>query len=243
MDLGAVAALERLTGRAFFQPSGATSQIDLGNIQTHKFDYDVKRKEHYKNRRGGQVMDRYDAYGMMPKFSIDGDEFASELLPLLFAGTANADTTQTLGTATTVSFTSLKGQTFDLGAFGLTAASVTTPAAKVEGPTADYVIDRALGKIYIPRTSSIADASSVVVTFDKPAGTFDSINFGDQLNRLGTMTVYEEDSFSLIPKTIYVFSCSLSVDSAGDTKGDDYKKFTLIATITSGTFTVKKRKV
>lgn len=241
MDYGAVAALERLTGRAFFTPQGALSAIDLGNIQMHKLDYGVKRKEHYKARRGGLVMDRDDAYGTMPKFTIEGDEFASPLLPLLFAGTANADATQTSGSASTVTFSSVKGQTFDLGAFGLTNASVTVPGSKVEGATADYVIDRPLGKIYIPFTSTIADAASVTVTFDKPAATFDSINAFDTLNRLGTLQVIEEDSYSLVPKTIYNFACSLSVDSAGDTKPEDYKKFNLIAVIT-GTFTVKKRK-
>jgi hypothetical protein len=241
MDIGAAAAIERLTGRAYFTAAGATSAIDLGNIQMHKLDYGVKRKEHYKNKRGGMVMDRDDAYGTMPKFTIEGDEFTSAVMPLLFAGTANADATQALATAATVVVTSKKGYTFDLGAYGLTNASVTTPTTKVEGPTADYVIDRANGKIYFPSTSSIADATSVTVTFDKPAATFDSVNAFDTLNRLGTLQVIEEDSFSLIPKTIYNFACSLSVDSAGDTKPEDYKKFSLIATITS-TFTVLKRK-
>ena len=65
MDYDVIYSKERLTGRAYFNPgiaggTGITSMpwLDLGNIQLMNLDYGIKRKEHYKARRGMLISDR-----------------------------------------------------------------------------------------------------------------------------------------------------------------------------------------
>src|SRR5438128_33666 len=114
------AAILRLTGRAFFTPTGQLSAIDLGNCEMVKLDFAPKRKQHYRTIHGKQVLDRDDVYGADPKWNITVDEFATPMLPYLYAATgANTDVTQSAATASTVTFSSKKGRTFDIGKYNL----------------------------------------------------------------------------------------------------------------------------
>ncbi|SRR6266496_2140413 len=250
MDYDAAYAKERLSGRGYFTATGDTSAVDLGNIEMYKIDFGIKRKQHFKSRRGIQVLDRDDAYASEAKWTLTLDEFTTPTLPFAWAGTPNADFSQTVGTAATFSFNSLKGKVFNIGKYGLFNASLTTPGSKVEGT--DYVIDRAGGKIYIPLGSTIADAAACVVTYSAPALTYDSVNALSILNRPGTLELQgEDDSASgvssggtdALPPVRYLFNfpCILSTDSSGEFKPDDYRKFTLIATLT-GVMVVKRLK-
>jgi hypothetical protein len=245
MEQLATAAFLRLTGRAFFKPDGETSQIDLGNCDALKLDFNPKRKQHYLTIHGKQVLNRDDAYGADPKWQITVDVFYSPMLPYLYGaalGAANTDISQSAATASTFTFTSKKGRTFDIGKYKLSVASVTTPTTKTEGITADYVIDRVKGKIYIPLASSIADATSVVVTFDCAALSFDSVTAFGQFNFSGTLEIQTEDEYDNAPREVYSMACNLSIDNLGETKVDDYRKVVFIATSTSGTMAFKGRK-
>jgi hypothetical protein len=243
MEYDAVASKERLTGRAFFFETGATGQIDLGNVQLMNLDYAVKRKEHYKARGGKLTADRFDAYSVEPKWEITGDEFASALYPEIFLSTAPAILSQTIQTTNqTMSFSVHVGGVFNIGIFGLTAASVT---GGTEGIGADYVIDRGLGKIYIPYSTTFVENTSKTLNYQCP-----QVNWWQilppltTLNKVGTMQVFEEDEYTTVPKTIHNFAVSLSNDSGGQTKVDDYKTFKMIATITDpANWIILKRQV
>src|SRR5215831_2906470 len=101
MDYDQVASKERLTGRAYFNPGFAASivfdcpWIDLGNIQMLSLDYGIKRKEHFKARRGQLIADRFDAYSATPRWTITGDEFTTATLFLIFLGTPAVNVQQT----------------------------------------------------------------------------------------------------------------------------------------------------
>jgi hypothetical protein len=244
MEYDVAAAPKQISGRAFFTPTGESGEIDFGNILMHKLEFGVKRKERLKARRGQLVQTHNKAYQANPEFTLEGDEFTTPMLPIIFGGTANADVVQSAGTASTFAFTATKGRWFFCGAFKITNASLTTPGSKVEGVVgapADYLIDRGLGRIYIPLGSSIANGASCVMTFDKPAITRDSINAMDQLNRAGSLRVLEEDSYSTEPRIEYIFPCNVNTDSPGDSKPEDYGKFQLKMTSTTGFFTVTGR--
>jgi hypothetical protein len=249
MDYDQAYGKERLSGRGYFLATGDTSEVDLGNVEMMKIDFGIKRKQHYKARHGVQVLDRDDAYGAEAKWTVTLDEFTSPTLPFAWAGTPNTDFAQTVATAATFNFNSKKGKSFNVGKYGLNNASLTTPAAKVEGT--DYVIDRAGGRVYIPLGSSIADAAACVLTYDAPALTYDSVNALTVLNRPGTLEVHlEDDSASgkgagtdAVPPVRYavVIPCILSADTSGEFKVDDYRKFTLVATI-NGQMVTKRLK-
>src|SRR6266542_1583075 len=252
MDYSAAYAKERLTGRGFFKATGATGYTDLGNITLLAADYGIKRKEHFSARRGVLFMDRNDAYASMLKWNVSVDEFVTPTLPFLWAGTANADFVQTIATGATFMFNSTKGLAFDSGKYGLNNASLTTPVSKIEGPTADYVIDRGAGKVYIPLSSTIANATACTVTYDAPALTYESIAALSVLNRNGTLEVHGEDdsgagkgaAADAVPPSRYICTmpCILSIDESGQWKPDDYREAKLVATATSP-MTVKRLNV
>jgi hypothetical protein len=260
MEYDDVASKERLTGRAYINPgvpagAGGGWQdmpwVDLGNIEMLNLDYGIKRKEHYKSRRGVQITDRYDAYSSLPKWEITGDEFTTQILPLVFLGTVVADYTQTnVGATAFGPFTARLGKWVDIvdathtqQKFGITSAVLTTPSGKTEGFGADFVIDRIAGKFYLPLNSTIADSTACTVTLSAPLAVFNKVAPMSDLSITGSMQLLEEDEFNIVPLTIHEFGVSLSTDSGGQTKVDDYKTFKLIATITNpSTWKMRKRR-
>jgi hypothetical protein len=250
MDYQSAYAKERLTGRGYCALTATPTQyIDLGNVTMFEVDFGIKRKEHFASRRGVLVMDRYDAYAAMAKWMIDLDEFVTPTLPFMWAGSANTNFSQSTATAATFAFTSKKGVWFDVGKYGLNNASLTTPASKTEGITADYLIDRGAGKVYIPLGSTIADSTACVVTYDAPALTYDSIAALSILNRNAIIELHGEDDSQAgkgagtdaIPPSRYIFSFPgiLSVEKSGQFKPEDYRAAQLILTLTSP-MTVKR---
>jgi hypothetical protein len=253
MEYQAAYGKERLSGRGYFTPTGATQGVDLGNVDMYKIEFGIKRKEHFASRRGVQTLDRFDAYGSQAVWTLTCDEFVSPLLAYAWAGTKNADIVQAAAPAATFNFTmvaTMKGATLDIGKYGLYSASLTTPAAKVEGYTADYVIDRAGGKVYIPLGSTIPNGACVV-TYSAPAITFDSVTALNVLNRNGNLEIHGEDdsgqgkdavAVDAVPPVRYLFSlpqCILSADESGEFKVDDYRKVTIKVTATAP-MTVKR---
>jgi hypothetical protein len=247
MEYNAAYGKERLSGRGYFTPTGATQGTDLGNIDMFKIDFNIKRKEHFGSRRGIQTLDRFDAFSSQALWTLTCDEFVSPLLSFAWAGTKNADIVQAAAPAATFNFTfatTMKGATLDIGKYGLYSASLTTPSSKVEGYTADYVIDRAAGKIYFPATTTIT-AGAGVVTYSAPAITYDSITALNILNRNGLLEIHGEDdsgqgkdpvAVDAVPPSRYVFKlpqCILSADESGEFKVDDYRKVTIKVTATS----------
>jgi len=258
MDYDQVASKERLTGRAYFNASIPPQAfdgnwVDLGNIQMMSLDYGIKRKEHFKARRGQLISDRFDAYSATPRWSITGDEFTSSTLFLVFLGDGlDANTTQTAGsyTGTQCTFNAHKGGVVDVGKFALYNWSIGSGA--VSG--VDYIMDPGPGKVYIPvgntGAGNIPEGSPRSLVVSWPAITWNMVLPPlNTLNRTGTMQIIEEDdsaptgaSLVAAPKTVHDFPVSLSTDSGGDTKVDDYKAFKMIATITDPTaWSIKKR--
>lgn len=249
MDYSAPYGKERLSGRGYFTPAGAVQGVDLGNVEMFKVAFGIKRKEHFAARHGIQSLDRFDAYSSQAAWDITCDEFVSPMLIFAWNGTANASFSQTAATAATFGFTmttALKGGTLDIGKYGLYDASLTAPAAKVEGYSADYVIDRAGGKIYITTNSTITNGAATV-TYSCPLLTYDSLTALQVLNRVGTLEVQGEDDsgqgkttsgspgLDALPPVRYLFTipCILGTDDSGDFKVDDYRKVIIKATATA----------
>jgi len=253
MDYTAAYGKERLSGRCYFTPATTTTVIDLGNVDMFKDDFGIKRKEHFSARRGVVTLDRYDAYGSQSVWTLTLDEFVTPLLPYAWGGTANPAFAQSSGAAQTFNFTfatTMKGTALDIGKYGLFTASLTTPASKVEGYTADYVIDRGAGKIYFPLSTTVT-AGACVVTYSCPALTYDSVTALNVLNRPGSLEVHGEDdsgqgkdptATDAVPPSRYIAtlpSAILSIDNSGEWKVDDYRKITMTATATAA-MTIKR---
>jgi hypothetical protein len=252
MEYSAPYGKERLSGRGYFTPTGSTAIVDLGNVEMFKVAFGIKRKEHFASRRGIQSLDRFDAFSSQAVWDITCDEFVSPSLAYAWNGTYNAAFVQSAGAAATFNFTyaaTMKATWLDIGKYGLFSASVTTPVGKVEGYAADYVIDRAGGKLYFPASTTIGVGAGVV-TYSCPALTYDSLQALQILNRVGTLEVQGEDdsgqgkdpvAVDALPPVRYIWTipCILGTDESGEFKVDDYRKVVIKATATSA-MTVKR---
>lgn len=246
MDYTATYAKERISGRGWFTPAATTTVIDLGNMELFKCDYGIKRKEHFGARRGVLTLDRWDAYGSQMEWTVTLDEFVSPLLIYAWAGTANPTVVQAAATASTFTgtyATTMAGTALDIGKYGLFSASMTTPVSKVEGYTADYVIDRGGGKLYFPISTTIT-AGAFTVTYSCPAINYDSVTALQILNRPGSLEVHGEDDSGSGKSTLATDAVApirykwtipgiLSTDTNGEFKVDDYRKITMKYTATS----------
>jgi hypothetical protein len=97
---------------------------------------------------------------------------------------------------------------------------------------------------------NIAEGAARALTVSWPTIVFDRILPPmSNLNRSGTMQLIEEDDSAAVspsavgsPKTVHDFPVSLSTDTGGQTKVDDYKSFKMIATITDpASWVIRKR--
>jgi hypothetical protein len=246
MEYANPSSFERLTGKALFTPTGQAGAIDLGNIEMHKLDYGPKSVEIPKASRGKLTLARRDTFQTVPAFSIDGDQFATPIIPLILLGDQIGDLSISSGTGSTFTFTAAKGLSFWVGAYNISNVSVAV-ASVGKTLNTDYFLDAYNGIISLPvLPAGIADAATVVVTFDKPAITMEQYNAFTKLNRQGTLVVYAEDEYGPPAKEIWTMtSVQLSVKSGPERTGEKFSKFTLEASIIGDpltSITVAKRK-
>ena len=229
--------------------------LDLGNIQLMNLDYGIKRKEHYKARRGMLITDRYDAYSSSPRWEITGDEFASSTLFLIFLGTDVGNVTQTHAENQSIAFNVHIGGVLDVGPGTPPVTKFSLYNWSMAGAPVGWITSLILAQASFtspglqPGRERFKDAGSSwpQIVFDKILPPLSN------LNRSGTMQLIEEDdsgptttgSFASpygAPKTVHDFPVSLSTDSGGQTKVDDYKSFKMIATVTDPTsWVIRKR--
>jgi hypothetical protein len=246
MDYEDAYSRERLTGRAYFTPTGATTGVDFGNVQMFKTDFGIKTKEHWKARRGVLFLDRDDAYASLGSWTITADEFVTPLMPYLWLGTQLADFVQAAQTGASFGFNTKKGAVFSVGKYGLFNCSIGS--GSLEGT--DYMLDRGAGKIYWMLGSAVADGSARALTYSCPSIRYDQATALQVLNQSGTLEIHGEDdsgdggntvAADAIPPSRYIFTlpCMITIPDAGTFKPDDYRAYQLKATLTAA-MTVKR---
>lgn len=240
MEYDQITNLERLTGEAHFTPTGEASSIKIGNIRVHKVDYGIDRKQYMRSRDGKSTLRREDSIAAKPILSLTCDEWASPVTPLVLLGDQLTDLSQSSGATVSFTFSSKKGRNFKVPALNITNVIVTVPSGKTEG--ADFTLDKKRGYIYIMLEGTIADATSVTLTFDKPAITREKYQAFTKLNRTGTMFVYESDEYSDEPKAVWTLIGQLTSDNRGEVKVDDATAFDLRFAITADVL-IDKRKL
>ena len=137
---------------------------DLGNAPDLSLNVKVDWLEHFSSRSGMKSKDKRIASQVTPEVSFMLDEIVAENLAMTFLADV-ATVTQAAATGEMVSFTAKKSRFFDLGKRNVSNVVVEVGAV-VKTVSVDYTVDAATGRIYIPETSTIADAATVDVTFD-----------------------------------------------------------------------------
>lgn len=243
MEYANLSSYERLTGKYLFTPLGDTGAIDLGNLTAVKNALGPKSVEVMLNQRGTSVLARKDTTSVAEVFTINGDQFATPIIPLLLMGDAAADYSQSSATGAIFNITAKLGRSFPIGAYNVANVVVTVSAAtKTLG--VDYFLDAYNGLISFPVVAAgIAADASVVVTFDKPALTMEAYTALSKLNRQGSMIVFLEDEYGPPAKEIWT-AASVQLTTKDFPDAADPSKFRTWAMEMSvfGKPTVNKRK-
>jgi hypothetical protein len=222
-----IASLDRITGKGIFFKTGDAFGVDLGDILMHKLDYGPKRETVAFHILGSVVLATEETTSVEPIFTIDGQQFTSQNMPLMLLGTRNADVSQASGTASTTAITAKLGKTFDIGARNISNVVVTVSAA-AKAADVDFFLDAAGGWIRFPEVAAgIADGASVTVTYDKPAIVRDSFTAFNNLNLQGTLKLQEFDNRSAIPKNEWAFNGTLTADKGGDADPLKHRQWSL----------------
>lgn len=220
----------RLTsGKLLLLKTGATGEIDFGNIISWKRNNKTERVSHMTSANGIKLQDFEKTKSIAFAYTFVLDEHLDTVKELLQKGTKGTATTQASVTAPTgtASFSSVKqGTTYDLGKLNVNTVVVTVSAvAKVVD--VDYALDAATGRIRIIQGGGIADAANVSVTFGCAATTLDAFTSADQVKHEGAFTFYEYDQESTTIVEEHKFTGSCYINDAGDNNMDDFSKCTL----------------
>lgn len=222
-----IASLNKITGKAIFFETGVSGGIDFGDIMAHKLDYGIEREKDQWAIDGAVVLAAEDAISVAAVFSIEGKQFHTQMNPLLLLGTANADVVQSSATGATTAITAKLGKTFDIGARNITNVVVTVSAA-TKVADVDYFLEANKGIIRFPNVAAgIAAEAAVVVTYDKPAITRESITAFTKLNRQGSLKIFEMDALSAIPRAEWTLPGTLSADNGGEGDRAKAQKWTV----------------
>ena len=238
LNLGDNRNFQRLSGTAFFQPTGVAGLIGLGNIVMHKLDPKIERKDIMRYKSGVKFLGRMDVLGYNPEYQIDQDEFNTVNLPIVLWGTQAADTVQAATGAVTATINgALPGQFYALGGYvqvAVTAVTLTAGGAALVAST-DYVVDAQKGLITFLSGGAVPKAgANVTVAFSAPAVTRETFLPFTNLQQRGTLQLYENDSPEDVnmPLHAITYPVTLYCDSPGDVKVEDNTKATLRARLT-----------
>lgn len=148
----------------------------IGNTPSFNLTVNQSKLDHYSSEAGVRVKDRSIVTQMDIMGNLVLDDINSENLALFFFG-AQSVLTQTSATAETQTFANtVQGYAYQLGATAANPTgvrSVTNVVVKVGAATkalgTDYTLDAERGLIFIVEGGGIADAASIIVTYDRPA--------------------------------------------------------------------------
>lgn len=226
--VGNIESKKLVRARLYIKKTGETGFIDLGFALKSKLDNEIKTASHSQAETGG--FNRVDherpiEYGW--KYTFTWDDFFEHTMDLLTQGTAGATVTQVSASNQTANITAAQGQTFFVGKFGVTVASVKVgQTSYVEGT--DYYIDEAMGAVTIPVGSGIANNASVVVTFD--CTSFNQVPFSGMTSPRvnGEFRIDEYDQFSEEIQQTTTFTGVCWAQNETESDGAKYNEFELV---------------
>ncbi len=240
-ELGDLKNRKKATGRAFFQRSGESSLIDLGNVVMHKHDAKIDRTKLGTARKGYVQITHEEPAQIEERWSVKVDELVTEAVKLSLLATQGADTVQAPAAAQTETFTAVKlGNVLKCAKVNLSAVQVKKGATVLVAGT-DYKLDAGAGLVSLLRGSpTIADGDNITVVYDVLAATLNNFTSRTELFVPGTFSLDEYDVNSEVPRMRHSFPAEIIVTDRGDNDGKKYNETTFEA-LATGTYTCQKR--
>jgi len=236
-----LASLEKTTGKIIFFPDANPTQGEnFGVIQMVKVGFNIETEKIQFPIDGAVIGATNDNIAMSPDIMFEGHQITDDVEARLNLGTKNADDVQASGTGSTVTVTSKLGKTFDLG-FRNISNLVVTVGGVTKVLNTDYYADLSEGLIRFPFIAAgIADAASVLCTFDKAALTRKSYTGGTLLSETGRLVYFERDGKSSTVRAEWSLPGTLSPQNPGDGDPKKTKQWQMKFAV-NGQWTKKKR--
>jgi hypothetical protein len=118
----------------------------------------------------------------------------------LFIGGSTSTATQTEATAVSISGVVVQKDRFiqlgnGPGVRNVAAVTVvgTTTTAPVAG--VDYILDAALGRIYIPSTTGLLTSETLTITYNRPAVTYSRVTTTDDVGQIGSFRFLSKNTY------------------------------------------------
>jgi hypothetical protein len=218
--------LRLTTGRLFWQPSGESGYIDLGNCTSHSEQPDVQRVDHWKYERGTKRVDHSLVGSLKPKRVFTFDEHFDKSIALQAFAALATEVTQAEAAGVAVSITpepALKaGQSMFLGKekiSNLVVLEDTNPV--VEG--VDYTVDYGAGIVTILHDSG----EQWDFTFDCEEVTRLNFEMFSKLLTEGTFRFVASDQHSDVPVQNETIRGTAYVTAWGDGTTDKFQEYTV----------------
>lgn len=234
------ASFERLTGQAFFTPTGEAGAIQIGNIEMMKIDFGLKSKEAFASVRGELFLRRHKVFGRAPIYSIQVNQFASPTVPLQLLGERLGDLIQVVTNSYTFTFTAVLGRGFELPHLAATINWVRV-AGEDKMPGHDYFVDDPAieqgplcynGWILLPVSQGTIVAGNVVsVNYSAPALSLEQYRALATLSRDGVLVVLKEDHFGPPAREKWIMDVTLYSEAGPETHPDKFRSQTLKAAV------------
>ena len=204
----------------------------VGNSPSFSVNIQSDKLEHFSSDSGVRVKDKSVTLQTNRTGSLVLDDINAENLALFFFGSTST-LAQTSATAQTETVTGTKkGYYHQLGISGGNPTGVrsisnvgitVSSVAKTAGT--DFVVDAVRGTIYIPDTSTIADASTMVITYDRAAVSRKQIISGS--TEIEGALRYVADNPDGEDNDFYMPYVKLSANGDFNLKGDDWLQLPL----------------
>jgi hypothetical protein len=225
MNIGDFRTRRKVTAKFYFADESTPTQYrDYGNVLMLKQEPKIDRAQQLTAQKGYVQITHEEPSKVDLRWTIKGDEHATDLIGLIHLADAPSTVTQSSGTGTAWSLSSVQpGYSYYVGAMSLKNFVVTGKALNV-----DYTVDTGSGMLYVVPSGSIAANSNIAGTFDKAALTFSQYTSLTKTFRRGYVRLQTFDQNTTTPREVVTFHGELYVSDWGDNDGQKYNETTLM---------------
>jgi len=225
MNIGDFRTRRKVTGKLYLADLTTPTQFrNWGNVLLVKQEPKIDRAQQLTAQKGFVQVTHEEPSKVDLRYTIKFDELHDDALALLHLSSAATTVTQSAGTATAWSLSSVSpGYSYYVGAMGLTAFAVTGKTLNT-----DYTYDAGSGMIYIVPSGTIAASSSIAGTYTSTAQTFKQYTELTRTFRQVSVQLDTFDQATSLPRERVTFTGEVYISDYGDNDGQKYNEPTLM---------------
>jgi hypothetical protein len=206
-----------------------TGERYLGNTPSFGLNVETQELEHYSAEEGLRIKDQSITLQVNYTGSFVTDDISLDNVAMFFFGSTST-VSQAAQTAQSDVLNVRKDLYFQLGVNGarpmgvqqVTVSTVTNGATTYVAGT-DYVVDSALGRVYIPKTSAIPNGTNITVNYTVAAHSHDLVLSGSDLI-YGALRFISYNGVGE-NKSFYMPKVALRPNGEYALKGEDWQQF------------------